>query len=151
VSVEQVEQLSVIEGARQGAQVKVTVLRAGAQGPVEVMVAPSKAVATAAPTGTADLKVDLVRYADGHAAVVPIPDVPDDLGARLADALDRARAAGDVRGVVLDLRANGGGSTDGAAAALGLFLPGASLFPMRRRDGQVEVERAPEPTAEKRW
>ena len=59
--------------------------------------------------------------------------------------------ARDLRGVVLDLRANGGGSTDGAIAAIGLFLPGAALFPMRRRDGGMEVERAPDVPADKRY
>ncbi|MFS8065261.1 MAG: S41 family peptidase, partial [Byssovorax sp.] len=57
----------------------------------------------------------------------------------------------DLRGVVLDLRANGGGSTDGAIAALGLFLPGVSLFPMRRRDGEIEVDRAPDVPQDKRY
>ena len=54
-------------------------------------------------------------------------------------------------GIVLDLRGNGGGSTDGANAALGLFLPGARLFPMKRRDGVIETERAPEPPETDRW
>ena len=54
-------------------------------------------------------------------------------------------------GVLLDLRGNGGGSTDGAIDALGLFLPGAPLFPMRRRDGTLETDRAPEPPNVDRW
>ena len=31
----------------------------------------------------------------------------------------------------------------GALTALGIFLPGAPLFPLRRRDGTIEVDRAP--------
>lgn len=65
--------------------------------------------------------------------------MPDDLGARLGAALDRVREAGNVRGIVLLLRGNGGGSTDGAADALGVFLPGCPLFPMKRRDGGIET------------
>jgi carboxyl-terminal processing protease len=61
---------------------------------------------------------------------------------------DRARP---VAGVLLDLRGNGGGSTDGAISALGLFLPAAPLFPMKRRDGTIETDRAPEPPANVRW
>ena len=57
----------------------------------------------------------------------------------MKDPLDRVREAGDVRGVLLDLRGNGGGSTDGAADALGMFLPGCPLFPMKRRDGGIEA------------
>ena len=45
---------------------------------------------------------------------------------------------------MLDLRGNGGGSTEGAIDALGLFLPGRALFPMRRRDGAIEMDRAPD-------
>src|SRR5262249_16862226 len=40
---------------------------------------------------------------------------------------------------------------DGAVSTLGIFLPGATLFPMRRRDGSIEIERAPELPLEKRW
>ena len=52
---------------------------------------------------------------------------------------------------MLDLRGNGGGSTDGASNALGVFLPGAALFPLKRRDGTVEVEHAPSPALADRW
>lgn len=153
VSVEQAEQLSVIPDARTGTRTRVAVLRAREPGPIELVVLPPSGEGVAAPPEppSSELTVDLVRYGDGRAAVIPINDVPDDLGVRLARALDRARAARDVRGVVLDLRANGGGSTDGAIDALGLFMPGVSLFPMRRRDGEIEVERAPDVATEKRW
>jgi carboxyl-terminal processing protease len=153
VSVEQAEQLSVIPDARTGTRTRVSVLRAHEPRPLEFLVLPPSGVGVGVPIepSSSELAVDLVRYGDGHAAVIPITDVPDDLGARLSRALDRARAARDVRGVVLDLRANGGGSTDGAIDALGLFMPGVSLFPMRRRDGEIEVERAPDVAAEKRW
>jgi carboxyl-terminal processing protease len=62
-----------------------------------------------------------------------------------------ARAERVPAGVILDLRGNGGGSTDGANEALGLFLPGVRLFPMKRRDGVIETERAPEPPESDRW
>jgi carboxyl-terminal processing protease len=153
VSVEQVEQLSVIPNANEGPRTRVTVLRAHAPGPIDLVVVPPSGEGVTAPPQALlpDLAVELVRYADGRAAIITINDVPDDLGVRLGKALDRARAARDLRGVMLDLRANGGGSTDGATAALGLFMSGVSLFPMRRRDGEVEVERAPEVPAEQRW
>lgn len=147
VSVEQAEQLSML--ADRGATTRVTVLRRGQAAPLELTVAaPSSAPA---PADADELPLDLVRYGDGQVAVLALPDVPDDLGARVSAALDRARAAGDLRGVLLDVRGNGGGSTDGAIATIGIFLPGASLFPMRRRDGGVEVERAPDVPVEARW
>lgn len=111
-----------------------------------VMPAPSAVAAT-----REGLSTDRVRYGDGHALVLGIHDVREDLGEALAHEIDRGRREGTLTGVVLDLRGNGGGSTDGAAAALGLFLPGAPLFPMRRRDGTLEIDRATEPVIEERW
>lgn len=151
MSVEQVEQLSMLSDASPGTPTRVTVLRANQPAPVELAVLPPRTDGDAHAETPADLRVNLVRYGEGRAASIPIGDVPDDLGTRLSAALDRARAARDLRGIVLDLRANGGGSTDGAIAAIGLFLPGVSLFPMRRRDGGMEVERAPDVPADKRW
>ncbi len=94
-----------------------------------------------------------VAYGDGDALVIGIPDVHDDLGDELAHTLlrERQREGRKVVGVALDLRGNGGGSTDGAIAALGLFLPGSALFPMKRRDGSIETDRAPEPPMIDRW
>jgi len=100
-----------------------------------------------------ELQVDRVEYGEGDAIVVAIHDVRDDLGDQLTRTILRERESKGraVEGVVLDLRGNGGGSTDGAIDALGLFVPGASLFPMKRRDGSLETDRAPEPPAVDRW
>lgn len=154
VSVEQVEQLSVLTGdARahdggRGEGVPFVVLRPGHAQPLTLEVAPE-------PTGREGaqerdgalaregLRAERVRYGDGSVAVLRLADVPDDLGPKLGGALGEARRWGDLRGLVLDLRGNGGGSTEGAIEALAYFLPGATLFPMRRRDGGIEVERAP--------
>jgi len=94
-----------------------------------------------------------VAYGTGDALVVEIHDVRSDLGEALA-AVIRKQESEDrrhVEGLVLDLRDDGGGSTDGAIHALGLFLPGAPLFPLARRDGSIEVDRAPEPPTSQRW
>ncbi|MFO0759993.1 MAG: S41 family peptidase [Byssovorax sp.] len=154
LSVEQAEQISVIGDVRPGTKARVTVLRAHELRPLELMIAPSAGddgASTGKPAAPSELKVDMLRYGEGHAAVIAIPDVPDDLGARMSAALAHARASRDLRGVVLDLRANGGGSTDGAINALGIFMSGVSLFPMKRRDGNVEIERAPEVPPEQRY
>ncbi len=94
-----------------------------------------------------------VAYGPGDALVVTVHDVRDDLGDELARALSHEREADSrpIEGVLIDLRGNGGGSTEGAIAALGLFLPGVPLFPMKRRDGTIETDRAPEPPAGDRW
>jgi carboxyl-terminal processing protease len=100
-----------------------------------------------------DLPVERVEFGEGDAVVVAIHDIRDDLGDALTRAIlhERERGARPLAGVVLDLRGNGGGSTDGAIDALGIFIPGAPLFPMRRRDGSLETDRAPEPPGVDRW
>lgn len=100
-----------------------------------------------------DLPFERVAFGDGDAMIVAIHDVRDDLGEDLATLIAEQRAAGPrkLASIVLDLRGNGGGSTDGALGALSLFLPGAPLFAMRRRDGTVEIDRAPVPRDRDRW
>ncbi|MFO0546955.1 MAG: S41 family peptidase [Polyangiaceae bacterium] len=150
LSVEQDNQLAVLSNQM---PVEVSVLRRGSGSrDLTRLEVPSGAQLLAAPPtpGTIEsgLGVEQVPYGDGYVLVVRIQDVPDDLGDRLQVALfDRAGHV-DPKGLLLDLRGNGGGSTDGAIGALGLFLPGAALFPMRRRDGEIEVDRAPRPPPE---
>ncbi len=99
------------------------------------------------------IPLERIAFGDGDVLVVAVKDVRDDLGEELAQALleHRDRGPRKLTGVVLDLRGNGGGSTDGALGALSLFLPGAPLFAMKRRDGTVEVDRAPIPRDRERW
>ena len=106
------------------------------------------------------LPVEIVSFGTGKALVIRVRDVPDALGDDLARALSAAHARTpsdhgpdkeNFVGVVLDLRGNGGGSLDGATSALGIFLAGAPLFPLKHRDGAIETERATEPPSEDRW
>ncbi len=100
------------------------------------------------------LPVERIAYGSADAVIIPVHDVRDDLGDLLARTIAHERAGGhgrSIAGIVLDLRGDGGGSTDGAISALGLFLPGAPLFPMKRRDGTIETDRAPEPPSAERW
>lgn len=108
----------------------------------------------AAPAHAAgDLPNRRIAFGDGDVLIVEIKDVRDDLGDDLAELIstERDRGARKLSGVVLDLRGNGGGSTDGALGALSLFLPGAPLFAMKRRDGTIEIDRAPVPRERDRW
>jgi carboxyl-terminal processing protease len=109
--------------------------------------------AGAAPHAGADLPVERIAFGDGDAIIIPIKDVRDELGDDLATAISeqREKPGRKLNGVVLDLRGNGGGSTDGALGALSLFLPGAPLFAMKRRDGTVEIDRAAVPHERDRW
>ncbi|MGO8992704.1 MAG: S41 family peptidase [Polyangiaceae bacterium] len=133
-------------------------LRAGDSAPRSVKLDPVDAV-----EGETDeelLPTERVAYGAGDAIIIPIHDVRDDLGDLLARTIAHERgraehggrdAVRSVWGFVLDLRGNGGGSTDGAISALGLFLPAAPLFPMKRRDGTIETDRAPDPPSEQQW
>ncbi len=149
---EQIEQLGF---ASPGALAPVTavVLRAGESSLRTLNITAAPDVSPLAPLAADDLPVDRIPYAAGDALIVRIADVRDDLGDELSRAFvhERESDTRPILGVVLDLRGNGGGSTEGAIAALGLFLPGAPLFPMKRRDGTIETDRAPEPPAAERW
>jgi carboxyl-terminal processing protease len=154
LSFEQTEQLGfAASDARPAAQA--VLLRAGEKLPIVTWLegAAADTKGTAAQDDGDDLPVERVEYGEGDALIVPIHDVRDDLGDALTRAILRQREAvgRPIEGIVLDLRGNGGGSTDGAIDALGLFMPGAPLFPMRRRDGSLEADRAPEPPAVDRW
>jgi len=147
LSVEQSNQLALVQRAE---VVRVVVLRDGELAPLELLVEeqPAAAPTTPPPRDLAGLRTRRTPYGSGEVLVMTVPEVPDDLGDRIESALEQA-GAGAV-GVLLDLRGNGGGSTDGALDALAPFLPGAPLFPMRRRDGSLEVDRAPMPLGP-RW
>ncbi len=110
---------------------------------VQMTAAVEVPMANSAPTG--ELTVTRVAYgAAGDVAIVTVTDVPDDLGARFMRALASASSGPrPLIGIVIDLRGNGGGSTEGAIDVLGTVLPNAPLFPMKRRDGTIETDRAP--------
>ena len=148
LSVEQIEQLARVE-APQGNNLRaVRVLRGSSPEPLELSVAfPQDGAETADP-----LPATRVRYGNGWALVVQINEIGDHLGDDLADSLALARQDdGPPLGVVLDLRGNGGGSTDGAAAAIGLFLPGVPSFPLIHRGVVSEIMRAGAPDADTQW
>ena len=155
LSYEQTEQLGfAASDVRPPAQA--IVLRAGEKLPLTTWLDGNAGVAKASSTAGDDddeLPVERIEYGEGDAIVVAIHDVRDDLGEELTRAIlrERERQGRPVDGVVLDVRGNGGGSTDGAIDALGLFIPGAPLFPMKRRDGSLETDRAPEPPGVDRW
>jgi carboxyl-terminal processing protease len=155
LSYEQTEQLGFAASDLQP-PAQAVVLRAGSKLPITTWLDGSEGAPKSAAAGADnddELPVERVEYGEGDAIIVAIHDVRDDLGEELTRAIlrERERQGRLVSGVVLDVRGNGGGSTDGAIDALGLFIPGAPLFPMKRRDGSLETDRAPEPPGVDRW
>jgi len=148
LSVEQVEQLSRVEPPRGQTVRTVRVLRGQS--------ANALSLAVAFPQGDEEIENALpalgVRYGNGWVDVITINEVGDRLGDDLADRLAFARQDDEPPlGVVLDLRGNGGGSTDGAAAAIGLFLPGVPSFPLIHRGLVSEILRASAPDPDAVW
>jgi carboxyl-terminal processing protease len=148
LSVEQVEQLSHLEPIADETSRSVAVLRPGQPSELHFDV-PYPPASNDAPGSS--LKAARVPYGDGSVLVVTLSDVPDELGDDLARLVERANAEGPPEGILLDLRGNGGGSTDGASGAIGVFLPGAPLFPLRHRDGSIEIQRALTPPRAAQW
>lgn len=147
--VEQLDEMS-LTAADAADAFDVVVMREGDRAPRVLRVEsdePSPAAASAHPF---DLAVETIPYASGNVAIVTITDVYDDLGELFARALARVRSPSLV-GIVLDLRGNGGGSTEGAIDTLGAFLPGARLFAMKNRRGTIEMDSAPSPPEDERW
>ena len=148
LSVEQVEQLARVEPPAGQSVRTARVLRGQSAQPIDLTITfPQSGDEEADP-----LPLTRVRYGDGWAQVVTVSEVGDHLGEDLADALSLSQKDDDAPvGVVLDLRGNGGGSTDGAAAAIGLFLPGVPMFPLIHRGVVSEIMRATSPDPETTW
>ena len=144
---EQAEQLARLEPSADNSR-KVDVLRAE-QGRIERL-SVDLGVESDPSLHFPELESETVRFGSGRALVVRVPEVPDGVGQTLARILDDARNE-ELAGVLIDLRGNGGGSTDGAAEIVGLFLPGAPLFPLATRGHLVEVMRAVEPPEAERF
>ncbi len=147
---EQIDQLGFASSDAK-APLSAVVLRKGAITTLELG-KPEEPAPVARPTATG-LPTERIAFGDGDVLVVDIEDVRDDLGEELATRIAAERDAQPRKlvGLVLDLRGNGGGSTDGALGALSLFLPGSPLFAMKRRDGTVEIDRAPVPRDRDLW
>jgi carboxyl-terminal processing protease len=150
--VEQVEQLGFAAAEAEG-PVSAVVFRPGERDLRTLRIGGDDSEPRGPTTAHDELPSERIPYGPGDALVVTIHDVRDDLGDELSRVLhdEKEHDTRPIEGLVLDLRGNGGGSTEGAIAALGLFVPGAPLFPMKRRDGSIETDRAPEPPSLERW
>ena len=149
LSVEQAEQLAHLESVGGETRRSVVVLRPGERRPQTLDVPLEQDDAAPGASGPATRRVP---YGGGDVAVVTVPDVPDELGEDLERVIaELAEQTPPAMGLLLDLRGNGGGSLDGAARAIGVFLPGAPIFPLKRRDGVIELQHAPAPAEGHVW
>ena len=134
-SIDQIEQ-AARSLAEQGA-LEVRVLRQGEPKLLTLRVTDQPADESSA------LAFERISYGRELVLRVIIPDVGDHLGQELTNTL--AEQTPGTTALLLDLRGNGGGSLDAAVEALGLFLPGAKLFPLVHRGAITEVLEAPLP------
>lgn len=148
LSVEHVEELALAPVDAAVPVRRVLVLRQGAAAPQSLVVEFLDAEET---EEVEALDVERVAYGAGSALWVRIPDVPEDLGHQLASVVASLDREAPPLGLLLDLRGNGGGSTEGACGALGVFLPGAPAFPLLHRGRVVEVLSAWAPARAGRW
>ena len=154
LTVEQIEQLGILDPNDDLPIHRVTVLRPPSLSPVDLDVSPldPRSLDGNPPSS---IHVSTATFGEGHALVIATQDIRSNLGVEIANAIAAARLQenpqGSVQGIVLDIRNNGGGSIDGAKDALSIFLPGANLFPMRRRRGPIEIEQAPTPASTDVW
>ncbi|MEO8875169.1 MAG: S41 family peptidase, partial [Polyangiaceae bacterium] len=150
LSLEQVDQLGIVS-AESHALVDARVFRDGEQALVAIRIDTTPKVGSD-DDARDDLQAHRVAYGDADVGVVAIREVRDDLGEGLAHVVHKLRNEGPpLAGLILDLRGNGGGSTEGASAAIGMFLPEAELFPLKRRDGTIESEASPPPPEGEAW
>ncbi len=149
LAVEQLDELA-LTAADTGEAFDVVVMRDGDRAPRVVHIDPEGPAPSNGSTHPFDLVSETIPFGSGEVALVTIPDIYDDLGELFSRALARAHNPKLV-GIVLDLRDDGGGSTEGAIDTLGAFLPGARLFPMRSRSGAVETDHAPVPAIDEQW
>jgi carboxyl-terminal processing protease len=145
LSIEQLGQLERAAPPDDGER-RVLVVRAGEDTPQTLLFgAPGEDAPGPSPVD-GEVEVELVPFGAQEVALVTIDFVGDDLGERLSGLFAELHRQGErPAGVLLDLRGNGGGSTDGAADALGVFLPGLPMFPLLHAGRVTEVLATPEP------
>ncbi len=82
--------------------------------------------------------VPYVAVLDGGVGYLPLQQFSETSAREVQEALAQLHT-GTLRGLVLDLRGNGGGYTDQAQMIANLFLPrGAEIYSVRNRDGVTE-------------
>ncbi|HEY3235849.1 MAG TPA: S41 family peptidase, partial [Polyangiaceae bacterium] len=150
LSLEQLEQLSQLEPVGKETNRKVLVARGTAPDLLELdFQLPDQDAES--PESDSGLNIERVRYGAGTVLVVALSEIAEDLGDRLAAFIQTVQVDGSVQGVVLDLRGNGGGSADGAAGAIGVFLPGVASFSLLHRSGNIEIDHALVPAEGGYW
>jgi carboxyl-terminal processing protease len=97
------------------------------------------------------VRVPAVPYSmmvDNRVGYVPLQTFNENAAGEVRDAIEQLRRSG-ARGLVLDLRDNGGGIVEQSLAVTGLFLrQGQEIVRVRGRDARDEVARTEEPPIE---
>lgn len=94
--------------------------------------------------GATSLRLGVIELPSFYTGGSDRPGPQHGASADVAVLLEKLRAE-HVRGIVLDLRQNGGGSLDEAIRLTGLFLREGPVVQTRDPNGAVEVDRDPDP------
>ena len=117
-----------------GTQVKLQVLHAGEEAPVDLTITRAQVTVPAVTW----------RMLPGKVAHIRLSQFAEDADKELRKALADARAQG-ARGIIMDVRDNPGGLRDQAVAISGMFVPeGKTVLIEERRDGTREIYRSKE-------
>ena len=112
-----------------GTQVQVGFTRAGVDAPIGVKF--TRAI----------IHIPAVPFSlmlDGHIGYIPLLQFNETAGDELSQSVERLTSAG-AKGLVIDLRGNGGGIVDQAIAISNLFLKkGSEILVVRSRGGEVQ-------------
>jgi carboxyl-terminal processing protease len=122
-----------------GSRVTVTFVRAGVSEPIR-----SKFTRRI-------IRVPAVPYSmmvDSRIGYIPLQTFNENAADEVRDAVEQLRRDG-ARGLILDLRGNGGGIVEQSLSVTGLFLrEGQEIVRVRGRDGRDELARSEEPPVE---
>ncbi|MEZ4322157.1 MAG: carboxy terminal-processing peptidase [Myxococcota bacterium] len=133
---------------RKGTEVRLTVIPADAVDPSATAVVPIVRDKVVLADSDAELKI---REVDGKRfAVIDIPSFYLDVRGKRSASRDLERILteemGQVDGVILDLRENGGGSLQEAVDMTGLFIKRGPVVQIREQNGEIEALDDTDPT-----
>lgn len=92
-----------------------------------------------------EAKLSYEKQGDNTYAIIEIPSFYNDLSKGVLAQLKEINKKPEVKGLVVDLRGNGGGALDEAIYLTGLFIQSGPVVQVRDSSGRVSVSEDPDP------